>query len=76
MKQVIINIQENKYQFFMELLNSFDFVKVSDNKSKPIAISAKQKKFVDDVKHSLNEVEQHRQGKIKLQSAKDYINEL
>ncbi len=76
MKQVTINIQENKYQFFMELLNSFDFVKVSDNKSKPIAISSKQKKFVDDIKHSLNEVEQHSQGKIKLQSAKDFINEL
>lgn len=76
MKQVVINIQENKYQFFMELLNNFDFVKVSDNKSKPVIISAKQKQFVDDLKHSLNEVELHRQGKIKLQSARDFLNEL
>lgn len=76
MKQVIINIQENKYQFFMELLNSFDFVKVSENESKPIAISAKQKQFVDDLKQSLSEVELHRQGKIKLQSARDFLNEL
>ena len=76
MKQVVINIMENKYQFFMELLNNFDFVKVSESKNKPVKISAKQKEFVDDLKHSLNEVELHRLGKVKLQSARDFLNEL
>jgi len=76
MKQVVINIKENKYNFIMELLNSFDFVKVADNKGKPLKLSAKQKEFVDDLKHSLNEVELHRQGKIKLQSAREFLNEL
>ena len=60
----------------MELLGSFDFVKVADNKGKPINLSAKQKKFVDDLKHSLDEVELHRQGKIKLQTAREFLNEL
>jgi hypothetical protein len=39
-------------------------------------LSSKQIEFVDDLRDSLNEVEQHRQGKIKLQSAKDFLNEL
>ena len=53
----------------MELVNNLGFKNVEK-------LSDKQKEFVDDLKSSLNEVELHRQGKIKLQSAKDFLNEL
>lgn len=69
MQRIVIDIPDNKINFFMELLNNLGFKKVE-------RLSKKQKEFVDDLKNSLNEVELHRQGKVKLQSAKDFLNEL
>jgi hypothetical protein len=53
----------------MELLNNLGFKKVKQ-------LSKKEKEFVDDLQHSLEQVKQHQEGKIKLQSAKDFLNEL
>lgn len=69
MQRIVIDIPDNKINFFMELVNNLGFKKVE-------RLSKKQKEFVDDLKNSLNEVELHRQGKVKLQSAKDFLNEL
>ncbi|MCF8406134.1 MAG: hypothetical protein K9H58_19485 [Bacteroidales bacterium] len=69
MQRVVIDIPDNKYNFFMELVNNLGFKKVKQ-------LSKKQKEFVDDLQHSLEQVKQHQEGKIKLQSAKDFLNEL
>jgi hypothetical protein len=69
MQRVVVEIPDSKINFFMELINNLGFKKVEK-------LSSKQIEFVDDLRDSLNEVEQHRQGKIKLQSAKDFLNEL
>jgi len=69
MQRVVIDIPDGKINFFMELVNNLGFKKVEK-------LSNKQVEFVDDLKESLNEVEQHRKGKINLQSAKDFLNEL
>lgn len=75
MKQVTINIPDSKYKFFIELVKSLDFTKVEEQPSVK-KLNSKQKSFVGDVKQSLKEVELHQQGKIKLQSARDFINDL
>jgi len=72
MKQVILNIPDNKYTFFMELVKSLTFVKVTEEAE----ISPKQKQYVNDLKDSLNQVEEHIQGKIKLKTADQLLNEL
>lgn len=69
MQRVVIDIPDGKINFFMELINNLGFTNAEK-------LSIKQKEFVDDLKHSLNEVEQHKLGEIKLQSAKDFLNEL
>jgi hypothetical protein len=69
MQRLIIDIPDNKINFFMELLNNLGFGKVK-------RLSNEHKEFVDDLKKSFDEVEQHKQGKIKLQSARDFLNEL
>jgi hypothetical protein len=69
MQRVILDIPDNKINFFMELVYNLGFKKVK-------RLSNTQKEFVDDLKNSLDEVEQHRQGKIKLQPARDFLNEL
>ena len=69
MQRLVLDIPDNKINFFMELVSNLGFEKVE-------RLSNSQKMFVDDIKTSLKEVELHRQGKIKLQSAKDFLNEL
>jgi hypothetical protein len=69
MQRVVLDIPDNKISFFMELVNNLGFKKVK-------RLSKEQKEFVDNLKDSLNEVELHRQGKIKLQPARDFLNEL
>jgi hypothetical protein len=69
MQRIVLDIPDNKINFFMELVNNLGFKNVEK-------LTNKQKEFVDDLKSSLNEVELHQQGKKKLQSAKAFLNEL
>lgn len=69
MQRVVLDIPDSKINFFMELVKNLGFKKVK-------RLSREQKEFIDDLKDSLNEVELHRQGKIKLQPARDFLNEL
>jgi inorganic pyrophosphatase len=50
----------------MELVNNLGFKKVKQ-------ISQEQQHFIDDLQHSLEQVKQHQEGKIRLQSAKDFL---
>jgi uncharacterized protein YpuA (DUF1002 family) len=69
MQRVVIDIPDNKFNFFMELVNNLGFKKVRK-------LSKEQHQFVDDLQDSLEQVKQHQEGKIKLQSAKDFLHEL
>ena len=69
MARIIIDIPDSKVSFFMELIKNLGIKKVQK-------LSDKQKSFVDDLQHSLEQVKQHQEGKIKLQSAEDFLNEL
>lgn len=69
MQEVRLKIADSKFQFFMELINSFDFVQVdSDGDSKEAILS--------NIKKGLEEVKLAKQGKLKTTSAKDFLNEL
>ena len=69
MQRVVIDIPDSKFSFFMELVNNLGFKKIKQ-------VSKEQKQFIDDLQHSLEQVKQHGEGKIKLQPAKDFLNEL
>jgi hypothetical protein len=72
MKQITLNIPDNKYPFFMELVKSLSFVKVSDESM----LTEEQLEFVEGTKKSLDEVEKHLKGEIKLKSANQLLDEL
>ena len=69
MKQVTLNIKENKFRFFMELVKSLDFVQVDEDGDSKEAI-------LSNIKKGLEEVKLARQGKLKTTPAKDFLNEL
>ncbi len=69
MQRIVIDIPDNKLSFFLELVKNPGFKKVK-------RLSKEQKEFVDDLQHSLEQVKEHREGKTKLQPARDFLNEL
>jgi len=72
MKQVKLNIPDNKYPFFMELVKSLNFVEITEEKN----LTKKQREFVEGTKKSLEQVELHLKGEIKLKSADQLFDEL
>jgi hypothetical protein len=67
--KVLLDIKDSKADFVMELLNNLTFVKTE-------TISLKKAHLLKELKKSINEVKLAKSGKIKLQSAKDFLNEL
>jgi hypothetical protein len=68
--KVLIDIPGNQATFGMKVLHSFSFIK----KAKPITEAAVG--LWDDLKEAAEEVRLHKQGKIKLKTAQDLLNEL
>jgi hypothetical protein len=67
--KVLLDIKDDKASFFMEVLKNFSFVKAE-------TITPSKAQFLKELKESVIEVTLAKQGKIKLQSAKDFLNEL
>lgn len=73
MKQIILNVPDQKYSFLMELLRNLNFVNVqeSDEDKEPT-----KEEILAGIKQGLKEVELHKQGKLKLKSAQEFLDEL
>lgn len=67
--KVLLDIKDNKADFVMELLESLSFVKAE-------AISAPKARFLKEFKQAVDEVRLAEQGKVKLKSADQLIDEL
>ena len=70
----MLQIPDNQYPFFMELVSQLKFAKVA--KPKKTEFTLKQQEFIGDLKQSLHEVDLHLQGKMQLQDAREFLNEL
>jgi hypothetical protein len=66
MKQLTINIRDNKFHTFLEFIKTLDYVEVPEV----------DKKALSELQHSLNQVKLMQEGKIEKQSAEDFLNEL
>lgn len=65
MKQLILNINDNKFSTFLEFVKTLDYVEIQE-----------ADKSLAELQNSLKQVKQMRDGKIKKQTAKDFLNEL
>ena len=66
MKQLTLNIIESKFQAFLEFVKTLDYV----------VFKPSEKKALDELQQSLNQVKLMQEGKIEKQSADDFLNEL
>lgn len=66
MKQITLNIADNKFKAFLEFIKTLDYVKVEDMEVKAL----------EELQSSLNQVKLMQEGKLPKQSAQDFLNEL
>ncbi len=66
MKQLTLNISDNKFNTFLEFIKTLDYVEVPEV----------DKKTLDELQGSLNQVKLMQEGKIEKQSPEDFFNEL
>jgi hypothetical protein len=68
--KVIVDIQDKKASFGLEVLNSLSFVKTAQ----PLSKNAVQ--LWNKLKEAAEQVKLHKQGKLKLKTAQELLNEL
>ena len=66
MKQLTLNIVDSKFQAFLEFIKTLDYVEIPEA----------DKKSLDELQNSLNQVKMMQEGKIEKQSAEDLLNDL
>jgi len=67
--KVLLEIKDNKAAFFMEMLQNFSFVKATK-------ISEPKANYLQEFKEAIDEVKLAKEGKVRLQSAKDFLREI
>ena len=82
MRQVLLTVPDEQFAPLMKVVRSLPF----SLKAKAVAqpnpgpnskkYTPAQQEWIDDFREALHEVELHQQGKIKLQDAYDFLNEL
>ncbi len=70
MKQVILQIPEKKFSFFMELIKNLGFVKKAPEKD------SSKEHLILELKEAIKELKMVEQGKLKARDAKDRLNKL
>ncbi len=68
--KVLVDIPDNEATFAMKVLNSLSFVK----KAKPLTVAASELWL--DLKEAAEEVRLHKEGKLKLKTAQELLDEL
>jgi len=80
MKQVVLNIPDNEYQFFMKVIKNFPFVKIDEKRNKLLEheekLSASKRKIWANIKEGLKEAELIEQGEINGKTSKEFLSEL
>ena len=71
-----INAQPSKIEAFINFIKSLDFIEVTNIKKSEETLNPQQKKFKKKLFNALNELNEAREGKVKLGNLDDLLNEL
>ncbi len=71
--KITLDINDNKAAAFLNFIKSLDFISIhkKEDYEEPT-----KKEILDSIKQGMKEVQLHKEGKIELQSARDFLNEL
>lgn len=66
MRQLTLNIKENKFQAFLEFIKTLDYVEIPEA----------EKKALVNFQKSLGQIKEMKDGKTEKQTVEDFLNEL
>lgn len=76
MKQVTLNIPEEQFSFFMQLVQSLNFVQVDENQMLEQKLSASQQETWQNVKAGFEELKDVQDGKRQARPIQELFSEL
>jgi hypothetical protein len=71
--KVTLEINDSKAAAFLNFVKSLDFIRIH---SKEDYEEPTKQEILDSIKQGMKEVQLHKEGKVELQSARDFLNEL
>ncbi|GHU93869.1 hypothetical protein FACS1894156_1340 [Bacteroidia bacterium] len=72
-RKVVVNVEEQGYSFFMELLNNFSFVQVET--TLPKQLSKENKAIIASIKQNTKDLKLYKQEKLKTVPVKDFLDD-
>ena len=76
MRQITIQIPDNRYSFFLELMKSFDFVSLKSGEVVATDSSDTDEEILNNIQQGVEELKLINQGKLKTRPARELIDEL
>lgn len=76
MRQIVINVPEKKFSFFMKLMKSLNFVEVIDQPATEDQLNADQADTWNNVKQGFTELQLEQEGKLKFRPIQELLDEL
>jgi len=67
--RVVLEVEDEKAAFFLEILSHFDFVELDD-------AAAEKARILESIRSGMEEVKSAERGEIKLQTARELLDEL
>lgn len=67
MKKIVLQVSDDKYRYFMELVKNLAFVKIAETDS-----DDNKEATIDNLKQGFKELKQYQAGKLKTTSAQEY----
>ena len=76
MKQITINVPENQYAFFLELLKNLGLEKAEEEAREAEEEALTEEELLEDLAQAFREVKLIEEGKMKGTPLKDFLDEL
>lgn len=76
MRQITIQVPDQQYEFFMQLVRNLKFAKVKQESPLEAQLTPSQKKTWKNIKQGFEELKQVEEGKMKTRSLKQVLDEL
>jgi len=71
-QRIILNVAARKYNFLMELLQNFNFVKVVEEENE----GDSREEIIDNLKQTAKELKLLKEGKLETRPAREFLKEL
>ena len=70
MKQVVLQVEEDRYPFFMELVRSLEFIRVEEPEEDS------REEIIANLKQGFQEMKEYKEGNVSGTPLKDFLDEL